>query len=83
MASAQPRCDGANPGRPAGSAARRTVRLIGSLPRDRVSAAGLVDAARGIPWVLRERRPVPPEVEAGYRLLDDMQLRSQARRYVS
>jgi GT2 family glycosyltransferase len=35
------------------------------------SARGaLVAAARGLPWVLRERRPVPPHVERWLRLLE-------------
>jgi hypothetical protein len=48
-----------------------------------VSLAGFLDAARGIPWVVVERRVVPPEVEAGYRLLEKSQRHSNARRYVS
>jgi len=69
--------------RPLSSALLRTVRLVATLPRDAVTRRGLVEAVRGLPWVLAQRRPVPPEVEAGYRLLDDMQRRSTARRYVS
>jgi N-acetylglucosaminyl-diphospho-decaprenol L-rhamnosyltransferase len=69
--------------RPAGSAALRTVRLLRRLPRDRVTAAGVVDAVRGLPWVLAERRPVPWHVEQGYRRLEDMQLDGGARSYVS
>ena len=69
--------------RPAARALVRTVRLAASVPRDRVSLAGFLDAARGIPWVVVERRVVPPEVEAGYRLLEESQRHSRARRYVS
>ncbi|GAA1551092.1 glycosyltransferase family 2 protein [Kribbella lupini] len=69
--------------RPAGSATRRTVRLVRQLPRDRVTALALADAVRGVPWVLRERDVVPDDVERGYRLLEEMQLHSKARRYVS
>lgn len=69
--------------RPLSSALLRTVRLVASLPRDAVTRRGLAEAVRGLPWVLAQRRPVPPKVEAGYRLLDDMQRRSTARRYVS
>jgi hypothetical protein len=61
----------------------RTVQLASSVPHDRVSLAGFLDAARGIPWVVVERRVVPPEVEAGYRLLEESQRHSRARRYVS
>jgi hypothetical protein len=59
------------------------VRLLVRLPRDRVTVLGVADAVRGLPWVARERRPVPRRVEAGYRLLEDRQLNGGARRYVS
>jgi len=69
--------------RPAFAALRRTVRLARTVPRDRVSLGGFLDALRGLPWVLRERRPVPPRVEADLRLLEPQQASSRARRYVS
>ena len=69
--------------RPLPSAVRRTVRLVRRLPRDRVTAGGLLDALRGAPWVVRERAVVPPHAEDGYRALEAMQLRSTARQYVS
>lgn len=69
--------------RPVPSALRRTASLLASLPRDRVSVLGVLDAVRGAPWVLIERRVVPAAVEAGYRLLDATHRRSTARRYVS
>jgi GT2 family glycosyltransferase len=69
--------------RPFRSALWRTVRLVRTLPRDRVTAAGLLDAAEGLGWVLRHRRVVPPAIEAGLQALEDSQLRSKARRYVS
>ncbi len=69
--------------RPASSALRRTVRLLRTLPPDRVSLLGVADALAGLPWVLRDRDPVPPSVEQGFRLLEDMQLDGEARRYVS
>ena len=69
--------------RPLPSALRRTGGTLRGLPRDRVTAAALLQAAGGIPWVLRERRPVPPGVEARLRTLDGPQRRSRARRYVS
>jgi GT2 family glycosyltransferase len=69
--------------RPLPRAVRRTLRLAGSVPRDRVSLAAFLDAARGLPWVVRERRVLPAEVERGLRLLEETQLRSGARRYVS
>ena len=69
--------------RPLPSALRRTGGLLRRVPRDRVTAAALLRAARGVPWVIRERRPVPPAVEARLRTLDEPQRRSRARRYVS
>jgi N-acetylglucosaminyl-diphospho-decaprenol L-rhamnosyltransferase len=69
--------------RPVGSAARRTVHMLRTVPRDRVSVGGFLDAARGAPWVLRNRRVVPAAVEEGYRRLDVMQETSTARQYVS
>jgi GT2 family glycosyltransferase len=69
--------------RPVRPALRRTVHLLRTLPRDRVSALGLWDAVRGIPWVVRERRVLPPQAEARFAALDAVQRRSTARRYVS
>ncbi len=65
--------------RPVPSALRRTLSQLRRLPADRVAAAGLIDALAGIPWVLRNRRVVPAEVESGLRLLDRPQLDSAAR----
>jgi N-acetylglucosaminyl-diphospho-decaprenol L-rhamnosyltransferase len=69
--------------RPLGSAVGHTVRLLRTVPRDRVTVAGVVEALRGLPWVLRERDPVPPRLEHGYQVLEHMQLHGGARRYVS
>ncbi|QNI05176.1 glycosyltransferase [Mycobacterium kubicae] len=69
--------------RPLPSAALRTMRLLRRLPRDRISAQGVSDAVRGLPWVLRERKPVPADLERGYQQLEDMQLNGGARKYVS
>ncbi len=69
--------------RPWPAALRRTAHLARTLPRDRVTALGVSDALRGLPWVLAERRPRPPAVEARLSPLDEAQRRSQARRYVS
>jgi GT2 family glycosyltransferase len=68
--------------RPAGAALRRTAELAGTVPRDATSAAAFGAAVRGLPWVLRERRPVPPAVEAWIQLLDEPRRVSAARRYV-
>ncbi|MGY1601525.1 glycosyltransferase family 2 protein [Geodermatophilus sp. SYSU D00815] len=69
--------------RPLRPAVRRTAHLLRTLPRDRVSALGLLDAARGVPWVARERRVLPPHAEARFAALEQAQRRSAARRYVS
>jgi GT2 family glycosyltransferase len=68
--------------RPAGAAVRRTAFLAGSVPRDRTSAVAFAEAAAGLPWVLRQRRPVPARVERGLRLLEAPQRASKARSYV-
>lgn len=68
--------------RPAPAALRRTAELAGTVPRDRTSARAFGAAVRGLPWVLRERRPVPPRVETWIRLLDEPRRASSARRYV-
>jgi GT2 family glycosyltransferase len=69
--------------RPLRPALRRTVHLLRTVPRDRVTARALLAAVRGIPWVLRERRVLPPPAEARFAALDEAQRRSTARRYVS
>jgi GT2 family glycosyltransferase len=68
--------------RPVVPALQRTAELAGTVPRDRTSAAAFAAALRGLPWVLRERRPVPPQVEAWIQLLDAPRRASAARRYV-
>ncbi|HTJ27447.1 MAG TPA: glycosyltransferase family 2 protein [Candidatus Limnocylindria bacterium] len=47
-----------------GAAWRATFGLVRQGTRDPVARAALGDAVRGLPWVLRERRPVDPQVEA-------------------
>jgi GT2 family glycosyltransferase len=69
--------------RPLRPALRRTLSLLRSVPRDRVTARGLLEAVGGIPWVLRERRVLPPHAEARFAALEEAQRRSAARRYVS
>ena len=69
--------------RPLRPALRRTVHLLRTVPRDRVTASGLLDAVRGLPWVLRERRVLPPHAEARFAALEAAQRSSSARRYVS
>ncbi|MGK5681323.1 glycosyltransferase family 2 protein [Actinoplanes sp. URMC 104] len=68
--------------RPIRPALRRTAFLARTVPRDRVSALAVLDAARGLPWLIRQRRPRPADVEARLAPLDEAQRRSRARRYV-
>ncbi len=54
--------------RPPLGAASRTARLLRRWPRDAEVRSGLADAVKGLAWVLRCRRPVPPELERRLRL---------------
>ncbi|MDP5182644.1 glycosyltransferase [Blastococcus sp. BMG 814] len=69
--------------RPLRPAVRRTLHLLRTVPRDRVTALGVARAVRGLPWVLRERRVLPPHAEARFAALEEAQRNSTARRYVS
>ena len=69
--------------RPLRPALVRTVRVLRRLPRDRVTLRGLAQALRGARWVHRDRRVSPPHVERARELLEDQQLNSKSRRYVS
>lgn len=69
--------------RPLPSAIRRTASLLTSVPRDRVSAAAVADALRGVAWVASNRRVVSAPIERQLRALEGSQRRSVARRYVS
>jgi GT2 family glycosyltransferase len=69
--------------RPRRPALRRTLHLLRTVPRDRVTARGLLAAVRGLPWVLRERQVLPPHAEARFAALEAAQRSSTARRYVS
>jgi GT2 family glycosyltransferase len=69
--------------RPFRPALRRTVHLLRTVPRDRVTARGLLAAVGGLPWVLRERTVLPPHAEARFAALEHAQRSSTARRYVS
>jgi GT2 family glycosyltransferase len=61
---------------------RRGRDVLRSAPADLATAAALLDVARGLPSVLRDRRVVPHHVEHGLRLLEAPQRESKARRYV-
>jgi len=69
--------------RPLAPALSRTAFLARTVPHDRVYALGAWDAVRGVPWLIRQRRPRPAAVEARLKPLDATQRASTARRYVS
>ncbi|MGN9790640.1 glycosyltransferase family 2 protein [Streptomyces sp. OZ13] len=68
--------------RPVVPAVRRTLHLARTVPRDRASLRAFGAALAGLPWVVRERKVVPPAVEKRLSLLEESQRHSTARRYV-
>jgi GT2 family glycosyltransferase len=67
--------------RPLVPALRWTIHVIRTSPLNRATVLGLADALRGLPRVLRERRPLPSSIEVDMALLDDAKMRSPARSY--
>jgi GT2 family glycosyltransferase len=55
--------------RPARDVRRQTLRAARAALRDPAVRAGLLEATRGLPWVLAERRPLTERVEADLRRL--------------
>jgi GT2 family glycosyltransferase len=49
--------------RPVRSALRETASLVGKAWQQPTGVGGALDALRGLPWLLQERRVVPPHVE--------------------
>lgn len=68
--------------RPALSASRRTPDLARTVHRDQASLRASGPAAAGPPWVLRQRRAVPPAVKARPGASAEAQRTSTARRHV-
>ncbi|MFF3500171.1 glycosyltransferase family 2 protein [Streptomyces sp. NPDC003247] len=68
--------------RPLVPALRRTAHLMATVPRDAASVRAFAYAAAGLPWVLRQRSPVPPEIERRLAALQRARRSSTARRYV-
>lgn len=54
---------------PIGMALQESWRLLRSAAQERVVFAGLLDALKAIPWVIRRRKVIPPELARMYRLL--------------
>jgi hypothetical protein len=50
--------------------------------QDRVSFASFLEASAALPRILRERRVLSERVEHGFRLVEDGQLKTGARRCV-
>jgi hypothetical protein len=67
--------------RPLGPALRWTAHVVRDSPATAATALGVLDALRGLPRVVRSRRPLPPEVERDMALLDGPKMRSKVRRY--
>ncbi|MBB6121899.1 glycosyltransferase family 2 protein [Nocardiopsis algeriensis] len=68
--------------RPLPAALGHTWWVLRSSPCDAATALAVAEAVGGLPWVLRERSPVPPRVERGLRALAGPRKRSSARSYV-
>lgn len=68
--------------RPLLPALRRTAYLMVTVPHDVASARAFAHAAAGLPWVLRQRDPVPREIEDRLTALQRARRSSPARRYV-
>ncbi|UER55529.1 glycosyltransferase [Kineosporiaceae bacterium SCSIO 59966] len=67
--------------RPLPAALRRTAAVLSDVRPGSPALAGVLAALRGLPWVLRERRVLPPRTEQRFRVLESAQRRSTARRY--
>jgi len=67
--------------RPLGPALRWSAHVLRASPPNAATLRGVADALRGLPRVLRERRPLPARVEADMALLDAPKRSSTARRY--
>ena len=58
---------------------RRTLAFAARAAATRHPLRVLAHAARGLPWALRNRRPVPPRVEALCQIVDDWRASQAAR----
>lgn len=63
--------------RPLPSALRHTLFTLLDRPKNADLARGVAKALLGLPWVLRERRPITPELDADHRLLDARHYRAR------
>lgn len=67
--------------RPPAAALRWTIHVVRSSPANATTILGVASALRELPRVLRERRPLPADVEAEMALLDGSKIASRARCY--
>lgn len=62
-----------------GSALRWTVFSLADAPKNRSYVRGLVLLTRAVPWIVRERDPIPRELDGDLRLLDERRFRARRR----
>jgi hypothetical protein len=67
--------------RPLLPALRWTAHVLRTSAANAATVGGLVDALRGLPRLLAERRPLPPHIEADMEVLDEPKMCSAARSY--
>jgi hypothetical protein len=67
--------------RPLRPALRWTLHVLRTSPRSVTTLLAVADALRGLPRVLRERRPLPRDVEHDLAQLDRPKTTSRARSY--
>jgi GT2 family glycosyltransferase len=51
------------------NALKATLKLMRDALHDRIARAAFCDALSGMPWILRERRPVSPHVQRSFKLM--------------
>lgn len=56
--------------RPLSGVLRKTGQVVRSAPKTTETWRGVAAAVAGLPWILRQRRVIPPEVEQRFRLLE-------------
>ena len=65
--------------RPLRSALRWTVFSLADAPKNRDFLRGLALIRRAVPWIVRERAPMPAGLDADLRLLDERRFRVRRR----
>ena len=57
--------------RPLSGVLRKTGQVVRAAPKTTETWHGIAAAVAGLPWILRHRRVIPPEVERRFRLLEN------------